>query len=112
MDGIPSDLNIYPDKYYDPFFARRIPGIIRSCGLSNIKLISKSFSFTYPVSQKERMYISENGSMITKFLDSSEYGEEIVAWQKQFKSDNSDCIFDNPNFIYTMTEFVFMCGRH
>ena len=92
---------------YDPLFARKVPGIIKQCGFSNIQITSQSFSFCFPVDSQERKYISANGRMISDFALCVGDIEGAKQWASQFSDSDSQCIFDNPEFLYTMTEFIF-----
>ena len=50
--------------YYDPFFARKIPGLLIESGFEEIQASTQSFSFVHPVDRQQRMYIAENARMI------------------------------------------------
>ncbi len=101
LDGICGDDN------YDPFFARKLPGLLRKNGFSNIDLRSQSFSFTYPVDERQRRYIAANGKMISKAALKAGDIAGAEQWANQFENSQPGPIFDNPDFLYSMTEFIF-----
>lgn len=91
---------------YDPFLARRIPGYLHAMGFTDINVISQSFSFSYPVDPLQRRYITENGKMIADAVKRA--GDQVSAskWVEQFQ-EGEESIFENRDFLYTMTEFIF-----
>jgi len=92
---------------YDPFFARKVPGILKEVGFSDIDVTSQSFSFSYPVDEKQRKYIAENGKMISESASLAGDKEGAKKWACQFEGQPSSAIFDDPKFLYSMTEFIF-----
>ena len=95
------------NDYYDPFFARQLPRLLTDCGFEHLDALAQSFSFVHPVDQHQRTYIAENGRMISD--RGASVGERQLAtqWAGLFDDKSDDCIFDAPEFLYTMTEFVF-----
>ena len=92
---------------YDPFFARKIPALLRHAGFSDIGLTSQSFSFSFPVDDKQRTYIAENGKMIADYALRTGDVEGANSWSLQFDSNSPNSVFEDPNFLYSMTEFIF-----
>lgn len=92
---------------YDMVFARKLPGLLTECNYSIIQVISQSHSFIYPVDQYERRYIAANGRLVSDIALQSGDKEIAKMWISQFEDHNKSCIFNNPEFLYSMTEFLF-----
>ena len=107
MGQITNRGSIQNDVFYDPFFARRLPGLIKSSGYRDIESISQSFSFTYPFDEKQMTYISANANMIADHAAAIGDHEGAKKWRRQFEVTHPNCIFNDERFLYSMTEFVF-----
>lgn len=95
---------------YDPFFARRILGILNSFGLFRVTTLSQSASFFSPASPEEREYIRANARMLAQIASENGAAEIAGAWFDFFQDNHKDCIFNREDFIYSMNEFVFQAG--
>jgi len=95
------------DNYYDPFFARQLPKLFNECGFEHLDTLAQSFSFVHPVDRNQRTYIAENGLMISNRANSVGERQLAAKWAALFNDESDNCIFDAPEFLYTMTEFVF-----
>ncbi len=92
---------------YDPFFARKIPLLLSKSYFSKFETILQSFSFTYPLDKIEREYITNNANILYNLALQNKNTSEINKWAKQFDHNSNSCIFDKPDFLYTMTDFLF-----
>lgn len=92
---------------YDAFFARKIPKIVKENKFIVTSTFSQSHTFTSPLNDKKETYIRANALMISYLLELNGHIELSREWAKQFESSNPRCIFARPEFMYSMTEFVF-----
>lgn len=95
------------DDYYDPFFARQLPKLLTECGFVHLDTLAQSCSFVHPVDQHQRTYIAENGRMISDRAEAIGERQLAAQWSTLFDDMSENCIFDSPEFFYTMAEFVF-----
>ena len=92
--------------HYDPFFARRIPSLIEGLDARMIAF-TQSFSLFHPLLDEEVSYVNQNAEMLAIVMD--EIGESQLAevWRNWFDMSASPNIYDNADFMFTMTEFIF-----
>jgi SAM-dependent methyltransferase len=92
---------------YDPFFARRIPSLLRS--LSHCRVIPRSYSFSvfFPVTPEERFFITANAEMLSTLAQLGGNTDLADAWMMLFKDTSKSNVFSSPEFIYSMNEYLF-----
>ncbi|MGJ8530514.1 methyltransferase domain-containing protein, partial [Maritalea sp.] len=95
------------ENFYDPFFARQLPRLLAAGGYEQVSALAQSFSFVHPVDKFQRLYVAENGRMIADRAQAAGMHQLAEKWRALFDDQSEDCIFNSPNFLYTMTEFVF-----
>jgi ubiquinone/menaquinone biosynthesis C-methylase UbiE len=95
---------------YDPFFARKILGILNGFGLFRVITLSQSASFFSPLSPEERQYVRANAMMLAQIASENGAADAARAWFGLFDDSHPDCIFDREEFIYSMNEFTFQAS--
>jgi ubiquinone/menaquinone biosynthesis C-methylase UbiE len=92
---------------YDPFFARRIPALLRGYPQLTTTTLSQSFSFFAPLSAEEREYVRANAVMIGELAARNGGIDAADRWYSLFAETNPDSALNDPNFMFSMNEFIF-----
>ena len=94
---------------YDPNFALRCRGLLSQCGFSVNNTLLHSYAFLHPFSTEQRRYISGNASIIAEIDSPIPLSGELERWTSATLSECGP-FFDDPNAIYTTTEFTYVCS--
>jgi ubiquinone/menaquinone biosynthesis C-methylase UbiE len=92
---------------FDPFFARRIAGMLSTLPDLHVVTRSHSFSVFRPVSNEERHFIGANAYMFSTLAEENGAIDLGHAWRKLFDVDSNSSIFESIDFMYSMNEFIF-----
>jgi len=92
---------------FDPFFARKIPLILKTFSDLRVTAHSRSFSFFKPVSIEERRFISANAAMLADIASRNGAVEAVRRWSELFEIERTENIFESDEFLYSINEFVF-----
>jgi ubiquinone/menaquinone biosynthesis C-methylase UbiE len=92
---------------YNPFFARSLPGLLRSISGIKVTTLSQSFSFFAPLSIEECEYVRANAALISAIAEQNGGIEAAKAWFSLFDEENENSVLANPDFMYSMNEFIF-----
>jgi len=107
MSFVAANTNALIENNYDPFFSRRIPALLK--GLSGVRVttLSQSFSFLHPLSPEEREYVLANAYMIRSLATANGGTDAAQAWYDLFEGANGQSVLDDPNFMFSMNDFIF-----
>jgi SAM-dependent methyltransferase len=92
---------------YNPFFARNLPGLLRSISGIKVTTLSQSFSFFAPLSIEECEYVRANAALISAIAEQNGGIEAAKAWFTLFDEKNENSVLASPDFMYSMNEFIF-----
>ncbi|MBL4693662.1 MAG: class I SAM-dependent methyltransferase, partial [Magnetovibrio sp.] len=97
---------------YDPFFAQKIPGILKKFSTIRVSTISQSIILAHPFTHQERNYIRSNALTLADIAWKNGARKNGARkngnkWASLFSAKSPDCIFENSEFAYSTTEFAF-----
>jgi len=94
------------DRYWDPFMARKLFGLMRSLNVSNLSTRTYVIERVYPVDEHLRSYITR---AFWGYQDSYRFHLPNKVWQKfaaMFNPHSEDYIFQRSDFHFIGTETV------
>lgn len=95
-------------KGYDPDFALHCRELLVTIGFSIVEVILSSYAFIFPFSNPERLYISHNARMISEINPPVDSEDELNRWLSEVMPERGS-FFEQPDAIYTTTEFTYVC---
>jgi ubiquinone/menaquinone biosynthesis C-methylase UbiE len=107
MSFVAANPNALIEGNYDPFFSRRIPALLASFTGIRVTAFSQSFSFLHPLSPEEREYVLVNAFMIRSLAEENGGGDAARTWYGLFDGTTGQSVLDDPNFIFSMNDFIF-----
>jgi ubiquinone/menaquinone biosynthesis C-methylase UbiE len=96
---------------FDPFFAKSLPVLLRRFADYRVVTWSQSFSVFAPATKQERQFICANAAMLSQMAAQNGAGEVADVWFQIFRDDLENPVYDRPDFMYVMNEFVFQLTK-
>ena len=92
---------------FDPFFAKKIPLILKIIPDLRVTGRSQSFCFFKPVCIEERGFISANAATLANLASRNGAAEAAQRWLELFDIERRENIFESDEFLYSINEFIF-----
>lgn len=94
---------------YDPNFAFSARSILQEAGFYIRETRLHSYPFTHPFLPEHKQYISQNAQMIAQIESNNVKSDNFTNWVSSRMSETG-AFFEDPQSIYTTTEFTHICS--